>query len=76
MAKLPKSRCLRANLTPISNSVMPAIVKVFGCRPHDGGAARTGPASANLQGRKPRWGNIRPCRRRYGDLSAVDEMCD
>ena len=23
-------------------------VKVFGCRPHDGGAARTRPASANL----------------------------
>jgi hypothetical protein len=31
-----------------------AIVKVCGCRPHEGGAARTGPASANLQRRKPR----------------------
>jgi hypothetical protein len=30
-------------------------VKVCGCRPHEGGAARTvGPASANLQWRKPR----------------------
>jgi hypothetical protein len=29
-------------------------VKVCGWRPHDGGAARTGPAYANLQGRKPR----------------------
>ena len=29
-------------------------VKVFGCRPHDGVAARAGPASANLQGKKPR----------------------
>jgi hypothetical protein len=30
-------------------------VKFFGCRPDDGGAAHTGgPASANLQGRKPR----------------------
>jgi len=27
---------------------MSLIVKVFGCRPHDGGAARTGPASENL----------------------------
>src|ERR1700690_3058350 len=34
---------------------MSAIVKVCGCRPHDGGAAHTaGPAYANLQGRKPR----------------------
>src|ERR1039457_98467 len=30
------------------------VVKVCGCRPHDGGAADTGPASANLQWRKPR----------------------
>jgi hypothetical protein len=29
-------------------------VKVCGWRPHDGGAAHTGPAYANLQGRKPR----------------------
>jgi len=28
--------------------------KAFGCRPHDGDAAYAGPASANLQGRKPR----------------------
>ena len=35
-----------------------ASVKVFGCRPRDGGAARTGPASANLQGRKPREGDV------------------
>jgi hypothetical protein len=31
-----------------------ASVKVCGCRPHDGGAADTGPAYANLQWRKPR----------------------
>src|ERR1035437_4286722 len=31
------------------------VVKVCGCRPHDGGAAHAGgPAYANLQGRKPR----------------------
>src|ERR1700692_2350235 len=33
---------------------MSACVKVCGCRPHDGVAARRGSASANLQGRKPR----------------------
>jgi len=33
---------------------MTAVVKVFGCRPPDGGSVRSGPASANLQGRKPR----------------------
>src|SRR5258705_12819977 len=33
---------------------MSAHVKVCGCRPHDGGAADTGPAYANLQWRKPR----------------------
>jgi hypothetical protein len=35
--------------------MMSAPVKVCGCRPHEGGAARTvGPAYANLQWRKPR----------------------
>src|SRR6516164_2024912 len=29
------------------------------------------PASENLQGKKPRLWNVRPCRRRYGDLSAA-----
>ena len=40
-------------------------------------ARRTpGPASANLQGRKPREG-VRGCRRvGYGDLSAADEVCE
>jgi len=33
---------------------MSEFVKVCGCRPHDGGAARTGLAYANLQWRKPR----------------------
>jgi hypothetical protein len=31
-------------------------VKVFGCRPCVDGAVRRGPASENLQGRKPRDG--------------------
>jgi hypothetical protein len=29
-----------------------ALVKVFGCRPHDGRATGTGPASANLHNRR------------------------
>src|SRR5439155_8729115 len=53
-----------------------AFVKGFGCRPHDGGAARTGPASESLQGRKPRLRERRPCRRCYGDLRAAGEICD
>src|SRR4051794_40140453 len=36
---------------------------------HDGGATYTGPASANLQGRKPRWGGLWRRRGCYGDLS-------
>src|SRR5882724_1653885 len=51
-------------------------VKGFGCRPHDGGAARTGPASESLQGRKPRLRERRPCRGCYGDLRAAGEICD
>lgn len=49
------------------------IVKVFGCRPMKVARRTPGPASANLQGRKPRerirgWRGVR-----YGDLSAADE---
>ena len=37
------------------SQTMSEIVKVCGCRPHEGGAAHTaGPSYANLQGRKPR----------------------
>jgi hypothetical protein len=51
--------------------------KVCGCRPHEGGAARTvGPASANLQWRKPRGGVERPRVRRYGNLTAVVPDCE
>ena len=49
-----------------------AVVKGFGCRPDEcRRRARRGPASESLQGRKPRWGNVRRCRGRYGDLTAV-----
>jgi integrase len=39
------------NTPPDISFWVAAFVKVFGCRPHDGVAARTGPTSANLQGR-------------------------
>src|ERR1700730_5129333 len=41
---------------PLGDRGMSLVVKVFGCRPHGGGAAHSGPASANLQWRKPREG--------------------
>ena len=53
-----------------------AFVKGFGCRPHEGGAAHSGPASESLQGRKPRLRNVRRCSRLYGDLSAAGELAD
>ena len=40
--------------TSIICSLMPAFVKVFGCRPMMTVRRTSGPASANLQGRKPR----------------------
>jgi hypothetical protein len=46
---------LGLNRTSSECPVSVAFVKVCGCRPHEGGAARTaGPAYANLQGRKSR----------------------
>jgi len=42
----------------------------------DGGAARRGPASANLQGRKPREGARSWRDVGYGDLRAAGEVCD
>jgi hypothetical protein len=50
---------------------MTASVKVFGCRPHDGGAARTGagvrkPPMEETAGGVARW-RVRRC----GDLAAV-----
>ena len=40
------------------------------------GAADSGPASENLQGRKPRWGKARLRGRRYGDLIAEDDAVE
>jgi hypothetical protein len=39
------------------------LCEVFGCRPHEGGATRTGPAYANLKRRKPREGIRQTVRR-------------
>src|SRR5947209_20458069 len=50
-ARCPLSGAKRKHILAVSFS---GFVKVFGCRPHEGGAAHTGPAYANLQGRKPR----------------------
>ncbi len=51
------------NFGSICAMMMSVVVKVFGCRPHEGGAARTGPAYANLQRRKPREGIRQTVRR-------------
>jgi hypothetical protein len=47
-------------------------VKVFGCRPMTSARHSAGPASENLQGRKPREG-ISGGSSRYGDLIAADD---
>jgi hypothetical protein len=55
---------------------MSAFVKVFGCRPHDGGAARTG-AGVRKPPREETAGGVRGWRGvGYGDLSAADEVCE
>ena len=51
-------------------------VKVFGCRPHEGGAARTGagvrkPPREETAGGGRGWRGVG-----YGDLSAADEVGD
>src|SRR6266404_6025891 len=51
-------------------------VKVFGCRPMKVVPRTAGPASANLQGRKPREGIRWWCGVRYGDLSAASAVAD
>jgi hypothetical protein len=51
-------------------------VKVFGCRADDDVARFLGPASENLQGRKPREGIRGLFVKRYGDLIAADDARD
>ena len=50
---------------------MSPFVKGFGCRPHDGVATHTGPASESLQRRKPRWGDVGRCRERADYLETI-----
>jgi hypothetical protein len=60
----------------IEQEAMSACVKVCGCRPHEGGAARTGagvrkPPMEETAGGVARWRV-----RRYGDLTAVVPECE
>jgi hypothetical protein len=53
-----------------------AYVKVFGCRPHGGGAARTG-AGVRKPPREESAGGVRGWRGMgYGDLSAANDVYD
>ena len=60
-----------------ATGAMSSFVKGFGCRPLEGPVRECG-------GRRPKaskggnraWGNVRPCGRRYGDLSAAGELVD
>jgi hypothetical protein len=63
---------LRQAVVPVKS----VFVKVCGCRPHDGGAARTGagvrkPPMEETAGGVARWRV-----RRYGDLAAVVTECE
>src|SRR6476660_9104430 len=72
-------RCplLRVERTSHLGGATSVFVKGFGCRPLEGRRrVFGGPASESLQGRKPRWGKVEPCRRRYGDLRVAGEVCD
>ena len=56
--------------------MMSADVKVFGCRPHEGGAAPTG-AGVRKPPREETAGGARGWRGvGYGDLSAADDVSD
>src|SRR5258707_7955391 len=51
-------------------------VKVCGCRPHEGGAARTGAGVRKPPREETAGGVERPRVRRYGDLTAVVPDCE
>src|SRR5665811_2089113 len=64
----------RADVTSGRQCPLSAIVKVCGCRPHDGGAAHTG-AGVRKPPREETAGGARGWRDvGYGDLSATDEV--
>src|SRR6266568_7882113 len=53
-----------------------AYVKVCGCRPHEGGAARTGAGVRKPPMEETAGGVVRWRVRRYGDLTAVVPECE
>src|SRR6202166_572571 len=64
MSHLGTFRTCRNSLT------MSAVVKVCGCRPHDGGAAHTGAGVRKPPREETAGGVARSCVRRYGDFDA------
>src|ERR1700716_134435 len=76
MAQIPTCGGWRCSFMPMKSAVTSGIVKVCGCRPHDGGAAHTG-AGVRKPPREETAGCRARCRvRRYGDLTAVVPECE
>src|ERR1700716_3998747 len=67
--------CSRRN-NSASRRAMSPVVKVFGCRPHDGGAAHTGAGVRKPPREETAGCRARCCVRRYGDLTAVVPECE
>ena len=66
----------RTRVVFILAASMSPVVKVFGCRPHEGGAAHTG-AGVRKPPREETAGGARGWRGvGYGDLSAADDVSD
>ena len=51
-------------------------VKVFGCRPHDGGSVHTGAGVRKPPREETAGGGRGWCGVGYGDLNAADEVCE
>jgi hypothetical protein len=69
-------RCRGQSRPAIQAEVLPLLCRVSDAGRFIGGAAYSAAASESLQGRKPRWRNVGPCRGRYGDLNAAGELAD
>ena len=61
---------------PFGGWPMSVDVKVCGCRPHEGGAARTGAGVRKPPREETAGGVVRWRVRRYGDLTAVVPECE
>src|ERR1700694_2216014 len=59
-----------------AHHLISAVVKVCGCRPHDGGAAHTGAGVRKPPKEETAGGVARSRVRRYGDLAAVVPECE